>query len=499
MNRRQRLLAAAAIAFLGLIAIVACQRRESRGSAMDRVGAYQLRLTNKPEPPNVGDNALTIMVRDDEGKPLRGAQLEVVVFMAAMGSMPYMESRAKIQERRAGEYQARYALSMGGEWDITLRIRSSQGPPAEAAYRLSTSTRGVAFMGGTPAAGADRDTSRAAVIDTSHEVPPGTVSIDAVRRQEIGIRVVRAEVRSVTATIRAAGSVVVDETREAEVTLKYLGFVREIRADFTGRAVRRGELLFTVYSPELWSAQVEYLEALRAARRDTSELRRGFAEEMVEAARRRLLLWDFTTNQIEAIARSGQPRQALPVVSPAAGVITEKMVVSGSAFQAGQVLYRIARLDPIWIVANVHQADLPLVRLGLPATVMVPSQTPVAVRGRVSFVYPELDSMTRTGRVRIMVGNPRHVLRPGTFVQVELQVPLGERLAIPESAIVPTGPRNLVFVDLGDGRLAPRQIQVGSRAQGYVQVVSGLQAGELVVASGNFLVAAESRLRSRSW
>lgn len=498
--RRVIMAGLAALAVVSAVHVLGCGRRETTTEA-NVVGSYRLGLVNRPNPPNVGDNTMTIVIRDANDQPVRGAELEVVVFMPAMGTMPYMESRGKIYEVRAGQYQARYALSMGGEWDITLRIRSSAAPPAEASYRLSTSTRGIAFMGGSPGPGASKRDTSAAAPDTLSvgQIAEGALTIDAARRQEIGVRIAPVQTRTLSTKIRAAGTVVTDETRRAEVALKFPGWVRDIRADYTGRRIRRGEVLFTVYSPELWSAQEEYLEALRGARGDTAGLRRQFSEDLVNAARRRLALWDFPPEDIRAIERTGRPREALPVRSPVTGVVTEKSIVSGSAFQAGQVLYRIERLDPIWVIANVHQMDLPQMRAGLPATVLVTAGSPTAYRGKVAFVQPELDSMTRTGLVRVVLGNPGMALKPGMFVQVEIDVSLGQRLAIPESAVIPVGPRSVVFVELADGRLAPRDVQLGPRAQGYYAVAGGLREGERVVVSGNFLIAAESRLRSRSW
>jgi Cu(I)/Ag(I) efflux system membrane fusion protein len=256
-------------------------------------------------------------------------------------------------------------------------------------------------------------------------------------------------------------------------------------------------VLFTVYSPEVWSAEQEYLEALRAAHDDQGKVVLGSSSaDLAQAARQRLSLWDIAASDIDAIARAGRPLEALPIRAIASGVLTEKNVVRGSAFQAGQVLFRIASLDPIWIIASVSQQDAGLVRVGMATVIRDPYRGGVSRRGRVAFVYPSLDSATRTAEVRIVARNPDGALRPQTFVDVELETPRVERLVVPESAVLPTGERHVVFVDLGDGRLAPREVQVGARTGGYYEVISGLRPGEIVVTSGNFLVAAESKLRS---
>ena len=176
--------------------------------------------------------------------------------------------------------------------------------------------------------------------------------------------------------------------------------------------------------------------------------------------------------------------------------MTEKHIVRGSPFTAGQVLYRIAPLDPAWVIASVYQVDLPLLKAGMPATLTNPYIDERSRHGHVSFISPALQAETRTGQVRIEVENPGGELKPGMFVNVELNVALGRRLAVPESAVLPTGERRVVFVDLGGGRLAPREVELGARAGDYFEVLSGLKPGDAVVTSGNFLVAAESKLRS---
>jgi Cu(I)/Ag(I) efflux system membrane fusion protein len=311
------------------------------------------------------------------------------------------------------------------------------------------------------------------------------VTIDASRRQAIGIRTGPVVRKNLIATIRAAGRVTYDETRRAEVSLKFSGWVRDIRVDYVGREVRRGEVLFTFYSPDLLSAQQEYLEALRAGEQGA---------ELAAAARQRLRLWDIAPSILDEIAQSGKARETLPIHAPVSGVVVEKDVVAGSAFEAGQALYRIAPIHPVWVVASVYQYELRLVRVGMPARILLAGESDRV--GRVAYVNPFLDPNTRTGEVRAEVPNPRGDLKPGMFVDMMLERPLGARLAIPESAVLYAGDRRVVFVDLGDGRLAPREVRLGAKAGTDFEVVSGVEEGEIVVTSGNFLVAAEVRLRS---
>jgi Cu(I)/Ag(I) efflux system membrane fusion protein len=287
-----------------------------------------------------------------------------------------------------------------------------------------------------------------------------------------------------------------DETRRSEVTVKFQGWIERLAVDFTGQPVRRGQVLFTVYSPDLYSAQREFVEALAVRDSLPAGPVRGRAAELADAARQRLRLWDVPAAQVARLERTRQPEQAVPIVSPVAGVVTEKLVVQGTAVMPGQTLFRIAPLDPVWVVADVFQHELPLLKVGDPVTVSLPGAGGPGVRGRVGFVYPSLREDTRTGQVRAEIPNPHAQLKPDMFVDVTLHVPLGRRLAVPVSAVVYSGERRIVFVDRGAGRLEPREVALGPRAGEFFAVESGLAEGEAVVTSGNFLVAAESRLRS---
>ena len=331
---------------------------------------------------------------------------------------------------------------------------------------------------------------------TRQEVESGVVTLNPQRRQAIGIRTAVVERRPVSIRTRAVGKIVYDETRLAEVTVKYPGWVGALRADATGVRVRRGEPLFTLYSPELYATQEELLTAIasRSAARATSAPER--ADYLVEAARQRLRLWDIDDPQIEEILARGEPQKYLPILSPVDGYVIEKSIVQGAAVEPGQALYRIAGLDRIWIEAEVYESELPLVSLGQEALVTLPYLPGQTFRGRVSFVYPYLAEQTRTGRIRVELPNPGLELKPDMYANVELVSERGMRLVVPEEAVLYTGPRRLVFLDLGEGRLRPQEIQVGPKSGDFYEVLSGLEEGELVVTSGNFLVAAESRLKS---
>ena len=331
---------------------------------------------------------------------------------------------------------------------------------------------------------------------TRQEVETGIITLNTERRQAIGIRTAAVERRPVSIHTRAVGKVVYDETRLAQVTVKYRGWVGELRADATGVRVRKGEPLFTLYSPELYSAQEELFTAIGSQRaaRDTSAPDR--ADYLVEAARQRLRLWDIEDPQIEDILARGEPQQYLPIFSHVDGYVIEKSIFQGAAVEAGQVLYRVAGLDRIWIDAEVYESELPLIALGQEAEVTLPYLPGRKFQGSVSFIYPYLADETRTGRVRVELPNRGLELKPDMYANVELVSERGERLVVPEEAVLYTGPRRLVFLDLGEGRLRPQEIEVGVKSGDFYEVLAGLEEGDLVVTSGNFLVAAESRLKS---
>jgi Cu(I)/Ag(I) efflux system membrane fusion protein len=331
---------------------------------------------------------------------------------------------------------------------------------------------------------------------TRQEVESGVVTLTPQRRQAIGIRTAVVERRPVSIRTRAVGKIVYDETRLAEVTVKYRGWVGELRADATGVRVRRGEPLFTLYSPELYAAQEELFTAVGSQRAASATSAPERADYLVEAARQRLRLWDIEDPEIEEILAGGEPQKYLPILSPVDGYVIEKGIVRGAAVEPGRVLYRIAGLDRIWIDAEVYESELPLVRIGQAAEVTLPYLPGKSFRGTVSFMYPYLADETRTVRIRVELPNPGLELKPDMYANVELLSERGEQLVVPEEAVLYTGPRRLVFLDLGEGRLRPQEIQVGAKSGDFYEVLSGLEEGELVVTSGNFLVAAESRLKS---
>jgi membrane fusion protein, copper/silver efflux system len=331
---------------------------------------------------------------------------------------------------------------------------------------------------------------------TRRELESGVVLIDAAKRQRIGVRTAAVKVGPMDLSVKAMGRVTYDERALVDVTLKLDGYIQTLHVAETGQEVRKGQTLFTLYSPELYAAQQEYLLALRSqqAARESGAPER--VDSLVRASRKRLELWGLTAGQLELIEKKGEPVENLPILAPASGYVLEKEVVEGGAVMAGERLYRIAPLDKVWVEAEVYESDLSRVKVGQEVEVTLPYLPGRKYTGRVGYLYPALRASTRTGRIRVELRNPRLELKPDMYAEVKLKVEGGARLQVPEEAVLYTGPRRLVFVDLGEGRLEPRQVKLGVKAGDAFEVLEGLKEGDVVVTSGNFLVAAESRIRS---
>ncbi len=326
---------------------------------------------------------------------------------------------------------------------------------------------------------------------THKELNAGQITIDNQRRQLLGIKTGVIEKRAFTKTVRAPGTLVYDETGYTDISLKFSGWIEELFADSTGQQITLGQPLFSIYSPELLTAQEELLNASRLFTQ-TPHL----GEPLLAAAKRRLSLWDVTADQIQGIITNNAPSRHLTYAAPVSGVITEKKIVKGSHIDAGEWLYRVADLSHIWLEANIYEADLPLLQTGQTAQITLPYFPGSTFSGTIAYIYPWMNAATRTGKVRFLLENKDGKLKPEMLATVTISIPLGVKMVVPETAILPTGEAEIVFVDLGEGRFAPRKIKTGIKSQNYYEILEGLEAGEMVVIGGNFLIASESKLKS---
>jgi Cu(I)/Ag(I) efflux system membrane fusion protein len=442
--------------------------------------AFEIAVRTEPATPRVGENRLIVELRTPDGQPASGVSIEAFAEMPAMGAMPAMRAPVELSEAAPGLYTGTLDLPGRGDWPLTLSFESPEGRSALLKFDLATGREGLTLASGArPVGGAAPPPDEANVI-----------TIDSRRRQMIGIETGKAAERDLVRHIRAVGEITFDERLLSHVTLKFDGYVGDLEADYVGAPVEKGQVLFTVYSPELLAAQQEYLETRK---------RRGTAaanDPLLRAARQRLALWDMSAGEIEALERRGTPRDYVPIYAPRSGTVIERNIADGSAAPMGQTLLTIADLSRVWIEAEVFEADLELVREGMEATVTLPYLPARTYAANVDYVYPWLQGETRTGRIRLSVGNPDGDLKPDMYAEVSLHAALGRRLSVPEEAVIVAGDSRIVFVDLGGGRLKPTRIKTGRRAEGFVEVLEALAPGDTVVTSGNFLLAAETRLKT---
>ena len=329
--------------------------------------------------------------------------------------------------------------------------------------------------------------------------PAGTVKIDPVVVQNIGVRTERAQQRVLARRIVTVGRVDYDERRLARLSPKVSGWVERLAVSETGQPVRRGQVLFEIYSPQVVASAEEYLLALD--NRDIlgasvyPEIRQA-AERLVRSARERLRLLDVPEGEIRRIERTRKVRRTVPLKAPFAGIVTRVGVREGQHVTPGTVLFEIADLSRVWVYVDVFEQDLPWVRVGDEAELRLKALPGKVFRGRIAYIYPYAEQRTRTVRLRLEFDNPGLVLKPDMYTTVHILAGRRERvLAIPEEAVVRTGVREQVFVARGKGKFIPRPVRLGLSADGWVEVLEGLQPGERVVTSAQFLIDSESKIR----
>ena len=356
----------------------------------------------------------------------------------------------------------------------------SQGPP----HLYKSNHPGVAPDCGmklVPQYGEEAATSNA----TSTVSGYANVSLPQQRQHLIGVKLATAELRDLSRTIRTTGRVTADERRVAQVRTKFDGFIDALYVNFTGQPVRRGDPLLAVFSPDLLATQNELI----LAERSHSDLGRTLAD----AARARLRLWDMSAADINRVVRTGQATRDVVLRSPVTGVVTTKNALTGARVMPSDTLYEVTDLSHVWVLADVYESELQAVRVGTPAQINVGGQ---ALIGRVTFIGPVVAAQTRTATVRIELDNAAGLLKPDMYAEVILQQPVASSVAVPDSAVMNTGTRSVVFVARGDGTFEPRQVTTGERTTGFYAIRSGVQPGERVVVDANFLVDSESRLKS---
>jgi RND family efflux transporter MFP subunit len=326
------------------------------------------------------------------------------------------------------------------------------------------------------------------------------VYVSPARQQLIGVRTAAVEHRALDTTIRTVGTIAYDETRVTMVHTKVPGWIERVYVNYVGKAVRRGEPLFTVYSPELVSTQKEYLLSLKALQElgasQFPETRAG-AESLVAASRERLKLWDITDAQIAELERTREPRRTLTLYSPFSGVVLERTAFAGQFITPEMATFKIADLSTIWVLGQIFEYELPMVRPGQPAEIDLPyGPSARRLKGRIAYIYPDVDATTRRARVRVEFRNPGLEFKPESYVTVLIRTGGGQQLAIPKEAVIDTGAERYAILALPDGYFEPRAIAVGRPVDDFYPVLDGLTHGDRVVTSAQFLIDSETNLQA---
>jgi len=322
------------------------------------------------------------------------------------------------------------------------------------------------------------------------------VSVEKIQR--LGVKTAPVETTDIARTVRSVGIVEADERRLYTVTLRFDGFIEKLYVNATGQAVTKGQPLFELYSPDLVSAQREYLTArsAEAALAQSEPWLQSGMKNLTDSSLERLRNWGISASELASLEKSGQALHALVVRSPASGTVLEKSAVAGARVMAGDTLFRIADLSRVWVVAEVYEQDIAAIKPGQAVRATLDAYPGRSFQGKVGFIYPTLDPTTRTVKVRVELPNPERLLKPMMYAQLEIAAGAHVALAVPRSAVLESGRRTLVLVERGEGRFEPRPVKLGVRGEERVEILEGLREQERVVVGANFLIDAESNLKA---
>lgn len=336
----------------------------------------------------------------------------------------------------------------------------------------------------------------------SDQIGSTQIHIDPATQQNIGVTTETAEKRKLSRNIRTTANITYDETKLYTVSTKIMGYIEKLYVDYTGQYVRKGQPLLSIYSPDLVSTQEEYLQALKYEKEISgkgSAISKQGAEQLVQSAKRRLLYWDITENEIKALEKRGTPEKTMTIYSPADGIVTDKMVINGQNIMPGMALYKIADLSTVWGLAQIYQYELPWIKLGDKADLQLSYIPGKIFQGRITYIYPYIDTDSKTIQVRIEIHNTsNYEFKPGMFADADIKSPITlETVAVPNQAIIHTGTRDVAIISLGNGYFEPRTVVLGVRGDSsYVQVLKGINPGDKVVTSSQFLIDSESNLNA---
>lgn len=360
--------------------------------------------------------------------------------------------------------------------------------------------------------GMDMSNTKSDTNAESSDAPPQlpnltVINIPEDQQQMIGVQTGKASIRPMMRQIKTVGRVTYDEGKLATITTKFDGYIEKLYVNATGQYVQKGQAIAEVYSPELYSTEMEFVNLLKWQNKNKTSASKGDeitnmlskdASNVTEASKLRLRLLGITDDQIGEIERTGKVRKTLTLYSPARGYVIQKQTLQGARVQAGQPLFDVADLSTVWIVADIYEQDLPLISEGQKATISFPYYPGKTFVSRINYVYPTVNNTTRTAQVRFILPNAKGIFKPQMYSNMDISIGLGNQLSVPDSAVINTGKRQIVYVDKGNGNFEQRTVKTGNRANGMVQILSGLNAGEVVSTSANFLIDSEARLKGGS-
>jgi len=350
-------------------------------------------------------------------------------------------------------------------------------------------------------------------VPSPTEEKPSTVEILPEKQQLIGVKKVEVSVKPLQTIIRAVGRIEYDESKLVTINSKVEGWIERLYVNYTGKYVKEGEPLAEVYSPELLATQLEYLNLLKWKKDKSHRFQRNLEfrwgdrygttgqmitfdiEALIQVAQQRMQFWDITEEQIKEIEESGKPMRTFTVHSPVRGYVVQKPALQGKRFEPGEKLFDIADLSTVYVIADIFAYELPLIKVNQQAKISLGYFPGKEFLSKIELVYPAFSGETRTARVRFTISNPGGQLKPQMFTNTEIKIDLGKRLAIPEDAVIDTGTKKVVYVDKGEGHFEPKEVTLGVKAEGMVEVIKGLQAGEKVASSANFLIDSEAKLK----
>ena len=356
-------------------------------------------------------------------------------------------------------------------------------------------------------------TATASSASLAREKAGRGVDIPPEKQQLIGVKKSEVTMTSLEKVIRTIGRIEYDERKLATINIKVEGWIEKLYADYSGKYVKKGEKLADIYSPELYSTQLEFVNLLGWKPEKGHRLQRNVEftwgdrygttgrmlsfdiEALIEVARQKLKLWEVPDEQIRKIEEGKEPMRILSVYSPINGYITQKSVVEGTRVLPGDKIFDVADLSTLWVIADIYVYELPMIKVGQPAKITLSHSQGKEFSSKIDYIYPVLSGETRTAKVRFVISNPGGQLKPQMFTDVEVKIDLGKKLAIPEDAVIDTGTKKIVYVDKGEGIFEPREVVLGLSGEGIVEVVKGLKEGEKVASAANFLIDSEAKLK----